>query len=247
MHEKVYRSVFGTFSIRRWVYATGPKKKIEYVPTDAWLGLPRGECSYVLEDWQQRLCVKETFAEGVDGLGAILGVKMSVETAEAMNRRLAKYAEPFRLQQPAPPAAIEETFVVATADGTSVPMHKEDRTTTPSAEAGTRQGSTRRAYIGAVYSIEPFVREPQDVWNELCRDQAAARRPHPQGKRLWAEMATYRSRMHPRFTCGRWKLANDCIGRFSRRTLAGHYPSACCQQGLAPGRPLAAIWLQPAL
>jgi hypothetical protein len=189
LHAKVYRSVFGTFSIRRWVYAPGPKKKIEYVPTDARLGLPRGECSYVLEDWQQRLCVKETFAEGVGGLGAILGVAMSVETAEAMNQRLAEYAEPFRLQQPAPPAATEETFVVATADGTSVPMHRTDRTTAPAAEAGTRQGSTRRAYVGAVYFIEPFVREPQDVWNELFRDQAAARRPRPQGKRLWAEMA----------------------------------------------------------
>lgn len=189
LHEKVYRSVFGTFSIQRWVYAAGPKKKIEYVPTDARLGLPRGECSYVLEDWQQRLCVKETFAEGVGGLGAILGVSMSVETAEAMNGRLAEYAERFRLQQPSPPAATEEMFVVATADGTSVPMHRADRTTTPSAEAGTRQGSTRRAYVGAVYFIEPFVREPQDVWNELFRDQAAVRRPQPQGKRLWAEMA----------------------------------------------------------
>jgi hypothetical protein len=116
-------------------------------------------------------------------------VAMSVETAEAMNRRLAEYAEPFRLHQPAPPAATEETFVVATSDGTSVPMHRADRTTTPSAEAGTRRGSTRRAYVGAVYFIEPFVREPQDVWNELFRDQAAARRPRPQGKRLWAEMA----------------------------------------------------------
>jgi len=35
LHEKGYRSVFGTFSIWRWVYAAGPKKKIEYVPTDA--------------------------------------------------------------------------------------------------------------------------------------------------------------------------------------------------------------------
>ena len=49
LHEKVYRSVFGTFSIQRWVHAAGPKRKIEYVPTDARLGLPGGECSYVLE------------------------------------------------------------------------------------------------------------------------------------------------------------------------------------------------------
>ena len=192
LHRKLYRSVFGTLSILRWVYARGAKKKIEYAPSDARLGLPRGECSYVLEDWQQRLCVKETFAEGVDGLAAILGVKTSVETAEEINLRMAEYAERFRLQQPAPPAASDETILVATADGTSVPMHRADRTTTPSAEAGTRKGSTRRAYVGAVYFIEPFVREPQDVLDELLRKQAAGRRPRPQGKRLWAEMASAR-------------------------------------------------------
>jgi hypothetical protein len=192
LHRKLYRSVFGTLSILRWVYAKGAKKKIEYVPTDKRLGLPRGEYSYVMEDWQQRLCVKETFAEGVDGLGAILGFEASVETAEEMNLRMAEYAESFRLQQPAPPAAAEETILVATADGTSVPMHRADRTTAPSAKAGTRKGSTRRAYVGAVYSIEPFVREPQEVWDELFREQAAARRPRPQGKRLWAEMAAAR-------------------------------------------------------
>jgi len=189
LHRKLYRSIFGTFPILRWVYAQGAKKRIEYAPTDTRLGLPRGEYSYVMEDWQQRLCVMEPFDAAVDGLGAILGFQVSVETAEDMNQRMAKYAEPFRIQQSAPPAPIEETILVATADGTSVPMHREDRTTAPSAEAGTRKGSTRRAYVGAVYSIEPFVREPLDVLDELFREQAATRRPHPQGKRLWAEMA----------------------------------------------------------
>lgn len=192
LRQKLYRSIFGTLSILRWVYARGAKKKIEYAPTDARLGLPHGEYSYVMEDWLQRLCVKEPFAEGVDGLGAILGFKASVETAEEMNLRMAEYAESFRSQQPAPPAATQETILVATADGTSVPMHREDRTTAPSAEAGARKGSTRRAYVGGVYSIEPFVREPQEVLDELFRAQAATRRPSPQGKRLWAEMAAAR-------------------------------------------------------
>lgn len=55
--ERWYRSIFGKLSIRRWVYARSAKKKIEYAPTDAKLGLPRGEYSYVLEDcggrWQR--------------------------------------------------------------------------------------------------------------------------------------------------------------------------------------------------
>jgi hypothetical protein len=191
-HERPYRSVFGTLSIRRWVYARGAKKKIEHAPTDARLGLPRGEYSYVMEDWAQRLCLKETFAGGVDGLAAILGFAPSVQTAEEMNLRMAEHAESFRIQQPAPAATAQETILVATADGTSVPMHRADRTRHPAPQAESRKGSTRRAYVGAVYSIEPFVREPQDVLDELLREQSAARRPRPQGKRLWAEMAAAR-------------------------------------------------------
>ena len=187
--ERWYRSVFGKLPIVRWVYARGAKKKIEYAPTDARLGLPRGEYSYVLEDWSQRLCVKEPFAEGVDGLSSILGVAPSVETAEEINRRMAEHAEAFRIQQPTPPPTEAETILVATADGTGVPMVREDRSETPHPQADGRSGATRRAYVGAVYSIEPFVREPQDVLNELFRDEASTRRPRPQGKRLWAEMA----------------------------------------------------------
>jgi len=187
--ERCYRSIFGKLPIERWVYARGAKKKVEYAPTDVRLGLPRGEYSYVLEDWLERLCVKEPFAEGVDDLSSILGVEPSVETAEEINRRMAEHAEAFRIQQPAPPTTGAETIVVATADGTSVPMCRADRSDTPHPETEGHSGATRRAYVGAVYTIEPFVREPQDVLNELFRDEASTRRPRPQGKRLWAEMA----------------------------------------------------------
>lgn len=72
-HRRWYRSIFGNLAIWRWVYAPGPLKKIEHVPTDVRLGLPRGANSYVLEDWLQRLCVTEAFAEDVDGLGGPAG------------------------------------------------------------------------------------------------------------------------------------------------------------------------------
>ena len=85
-----------------------------------------------MEDWLQRLCVKQPFAEGVDDLAAILGVEPCVQTAEEMNLRMAEHAESFRIAQPSPPASEEATILVATADGTSVPMHRTDRTTHPS-------------------------------------------------------------------------------------------------------------------
>lgn len=193
LHRRWYRSIFGTLAIWRWVYARGPRKKIEQVPTDAQLGLPRSEYSYVLEDWLERLCVKEAFAESVDGLGTLLGIEASVRTAAEQNRQMAEFAEGFRLQQPPPPASEEETILVATADGTSVPICAADRRPQPagkkSLELDSHPGTTRRAYLGAVYSIAAFVRQPKDVWDELFRNEAAPHRPRPQGKRLWAEMA----------------------------------------------------------
>ncbi len=187
--RRVYHSIFGELEIHRFVYVPGPKKKITYAPVDARLGLPRGEYSYVLEDWLEQFCVKEPFAEGVSGLAAILNLRPSVRTAEVLNRRMAEQAESFRLGQSAPEIPPEAEILVATADGTSVPMHCDDRTSTPATETGPKAGTTRRAYVGAVYNIAPFVRDADDILDELFREKASTRRPRPHQKRLWAEMA----------------------------------------------------------
>jgi hypothetical protein len=188
-HCRIYHSIFGKLEIDRYVYAPGAKKKIAYAPIDARLGLPRGEYSYVLEDWLERLCVKEPFAEGAANLEAILNLQPSVRTAEVLNRRMAEHAEAFRVAQAPAKASVEAEILVATADGTSVPMHPDDRTSTPSQAAGPEAGATRRAYVGAVYNIAPFVRDAEDILDELFREENAARRPRPEQKRLWAEMA----------------------------------------------------------
>ncbi len=188
VHRRIYHSIFGKLEIHRYVYAPGNKKKA-HSTLDARLGLPLGEYSYVLEDWLQQGCVKNSFAEGVSGLQALLNLQPSLRTAEVLNRRMAKHAEPFRLAQDPPQVPAAAEILVATADGTSVPMHVADRTLTPRATAGAKAGSTRRAYVGAVYNIEPFVRDPHDILDELFREESSSRRPSPQEKRLWAEMA----------------------------------------------------------
>lgn len=188
-HRRNYHSIFGKIEIHRYVYAPGPKKKITYSPVDVRLGLPRGEYSYVLEDWLERLCVKEPFAEGASNLAAILQLQPSVRTAEVHNRRMAEHAEAFRLAQDPAEVSSGAEILVATADGTSVPMRVDDRTSTPSNEAGPQAGTTRRAYVGAVYNIEPFVRDANDILDELFREESGTRRPRPEAKRLWAEMA----------------------------------------------------------
>jgi hypothetical protein len=124
MHARRYLSIFGEMLVPRFVYAVREGQKAEYVPLDARLGLPAGETSYVLEEWQQRLCVKDAFGQSVEDLKAILGQGVSVRTAEGMNRSMAEYAEAYRVAQPLPPAAEEAELLVTTGDGKGVIMRR---------------------------------------------------------------------------------------------------------------------------
>ena len=80
-----YLSIFGELQIGRWVYARREGQKIERVPLDERLGLPAGEFSYVLEDWLQRICIKESFDESVGSLRDLLGVAPSGRAAEVLD------------------------------------------------------------------------------------------------------------------------------------------------------------------
>lgn len=190
-HSRSYVSIFGKLVIHRRVYGTREGQKIEAVPLDARLGLPVGDFSYVLEDWQQRLCVKESFAEATGNLADLLGVAPSVRAAEVMNRKLADFAPSFRRDQPLPPVSEEGEFLVVTGDGKGIPMRRMGG---PKRSGGERRGKGEKAnkkqmsYVGAVYSIDPFVRTADDVLDELARKETAAKRPKPQHKHVAAEM-----------------------------------------------------------
>lgn len=191
LHARRYLSIFGELLIERRVYARRQGQKIEQAPLDARLGLPAGEFSYVLEDWLQRLCVKESFGEAVNSLRTILGLAPSERAAEQMNQRMSAHAEAFRLQQ-SPPGEEEGEILVATADGKGVPMrrplHERIHGSHPRRGKGEKANKKQMAYVGAVYSIDRFRRTADDVLDEVCRKQRAAERPQPQHKHVWAEM-----------------------------------------------------------
>jgi hypothetical protein len=222
---KFYRSIFGVLSVERYVYASGPKKKVEWAPVDARLSLPAGEQSYVLEDWMLRVCVKESFEEGVGSLRDLLGVNTSVRAAEIMTRNMAEHADSFSETKAAPDPDTEEEIIVLSADGKGVPMRrplaerlkehqKEHQAAATSEESsaedclsvheesaspkkkrlgpGEKRTRKQMAYVGAVYSIAPFVRTPDQVVDELRRKERQADRPRPQNKQVFAEMTRFR-------------------------------------------------------
>jgi hypothetical protein len=137
---KRYRSIFGVLAIKRYVYSAGAKRKVEWAPVDAKLGLPAGEQSYVLEDWMTRLCVKESFAEGVGSLRDLLGVKTSVRAAEVMARNMADHTETFSETKTRVDPEREQKILVLAADGKGVPMRRPLEQRLREEKAGTAAG-----------------------------------------------------------------------------------------------------------
>jgi len=190
-HWRRYFSIFGDGGWERYVYGSREGQRIEHVPLDARLGLPRGDFSYVLEDWSQRLCVKEAFDEAGSVLESLLGIPLCVRTLEAMNQRLSAEVETFQATQAPPPAAEEGALLVATSDCKGVPMCRpKAETPTPAhrRKKGEKANKKQMACVGAVYTIDPFVRTADDILDEVMRHQRGTQRPTPQHKRLWAEL-----------------------------------------------------------
>jgi len=190
-HDRRYVSIFGELTIERVVYGTREGQRIERVPLDERLGLPEGDFSYVLEDWGQRLCLKESFAEAGQSLEMLLGLRLGTRALEVMNRTVAGSAPAFRASWEVPPPEEEGSLLVVTADGKGVPMRRPPREGPKPHHRrtkGEKANKKQMACVGAVYTIEPFVRRAEDIIDEVLRDRKAEERPEPQHKHVWAEM-----------------------------------------------------------
>ena len=144
--------------------------------------------------------VDDAHAEAIRKLGTILGVEITVRASEDLNREQASDVEVFQDRLPVPDAAEEGPLLVVTADCKGVPLVRkalppDKATDTPlPALANQRRGKGEKANkkkmaaVGAVYTIEPFVRTADDVIEEVMRKKARERRPRPQNKRVRAEL-----------------------------------------------------------
>src|SRR5881227_1189143 len=104
---------------------------------------------------------------------------------------LGAYATPFRATIETPSADEEGPWLVVTADGKGVPMRrppKEGPKPHHRRTKGEKANKKQMACVGAVYTIEPFVRSADDILDEVLGDERAGDRPRPQHKHAWAEM-----------------------------------------------------------
>jgi hypothetical protein len=199
--SRPYLSVFGEVAIERVGYG---HERLEAAPLDARLHLPRRQYSYLLQQWLGAFVIDDAHAEAVKKLQTILGLSIAVKASEDLNREQASDVEPFQESLPVPEPTQEGSLVVVTADCKGVPLVRSALVATEEEEAtqeipasspphhrrgkGEKANKKRMAAVGAVYTIEPFVRTTDEVIDELQRKKAARRRPRPQHKRLRADL-----------------------------------------------------------
>ena len=196
-HKRPYLSIFGEMAIERTCYG---QDRIEAAPLDAQLHLPQRQYSYLLQKWLGSFVVDDAHAEAIRKLGMIFDLEIAVKASEDLNREQASDVEVFQNHLLVPEAATEGPLLVVTADCKGVPLVRKalppEKTTdtalpalaNPRRGKGEKANKKKMAAVGAVYTIEPFVRTADDVIDEVMRKKARERRPSPENKRVRAEL-----------------------------------------------------------
>jgi hypothetical protein len=119
--------------------------------------------------------------------------------------------------------------LVTTADGKGVPMRRplQERVRGHHRRTkGEKANKKQMSYVGAVYTIAPFVRTAKDVIDEVIRRERAKDRPKPQHKRVRVEMTHV--------------LENDAI-RNGKETLFGELSDDVARRNRGQQRPVVCL------
>lgn len=194
-------TIFGTVIANRIGY--GGRKINSLSPLDAELNLPAEQYSHGL---RQRVAV-EVARSGFRETAAIIekttAAKIGKRQAEELAYHSACDFDDFYHAQQAQSKKLEETgeIVVISADGKGVIVRTSDlrADTQKRAQAsskkldkrltkGEKRNAKRMATVASVYTINSFVRTPQQIVSPSDEDRKI-KRPRPMGKRVWASLA----------------------------------------------------------
>ena len=180
------RTVFGHHTIQAYVYAPGSHEKIELRPVDARLQLSDRHASYLFEEFSQYFCVDQAFKQAARGIELVLNQKASVDVLEHTNRQMGSQADEFLDHLPRPAASKEGELLIFTGDGKGVPLVKEKtHSGTVFEDQPERPGNRRMAILAGVYSVDRYVRTPEEIVAALFREGKRPeenQRPEPQFK-----------------------------------------------------------------
>jgi hypothetical protein len=201
LHDRQLETIFGSVTVSRTGYGAEGKPSLH--PLDSELNLPDEKYSHEVRRRVAIEAAKNSFDEGVKALEDYTGAHVPKRQFEELVTRSAQDFEDFYEMRQAHSRAAPYGggIVVLTVDGKGVVMRPEDlREATKRAAAkrsetftarlgqGRRMHAKRMASVAAVYTIEPFVRTPEDILAPARGEPEQQIRPRPEYKRVWASL-----------------------------------------------------------
>ena len=189
---RAVRTIFGEHAFTAFVYSRGARQKIELRPIDARLNLPDGKASYLFQEFSQLFCVEKAFGVGARQFETVFHQKVSVAVLEAVNRDMGAQADRFLNEQLSKPKArAEGERRVLTADGKGVPLVNADAQQVPAFDKKERPGNRRLATWGCIYTVDRFVRTPEQIVAALFRDRTVPQPPEDRPPPCFKQYRSY--------------------------------------------------------
>lgn len=185
--KRRYVSIFGKLCFERpYFYRKG---KDGQTPLDAELSLGDDCYSDFVREVSDYLGVYGVYHKVCDILERLLGLSLSTRVIQSNLGEDAADVSAYYAQRPAPVASSEAETLVIQADGKGVPMILEETKTDPvRLGKGEKHGRKKEAIVTSVYSIEAFIRTPEQVVASYYDKISLSKPCKPQNKHLWATL-----------------------------------------------------------
>jgi hypothetical protein len=175
-HTRTYLSLFGKVKVRRVGYRHRGLPAV--FPLDAEANLPRRGFSYVLQEFVNDCTRVGPFREAVRHMKKWVGQPVWEHSAETISRESSCDYDAYYDDRPAPDAAPDGDIIVASFDGKGVPMIKKEAAKLKAKPGkGEKRQKKKEALVGVCYTVDPKVREPDDIARALIyggRDEEGA-------------------------------------------------------------------------
>ncbi|PWU16419.1 MAG: ISKra4 family transposase [Bdellovibrio sp.] len=205
LREKSITSIFGKVEMERMGYGSPGEESL--FPKDAVLNLSEDSYSHGVRKLVALEASRGSFEDAIESVERATGVKVPKRQAQQLTEKAAMDFDGFyndgSTSEQAKAAANALPILALSMDGKGIVMRREDlkeatrekaEQTSPKLKKrlskGEKRNAKRMATVASVYSIDTFVRTPEQIAGEFspAKPVEPVRRPKPAAKRVWASI-----------------------------------------------------------
>ncbi len=167
-----YFSIFGKLKVPRTCYRI--KGQPGVMPLDAQANLPDRCYSYLLQEWMNLCCIRDSFDESNVTLERLFGLEVSQSRFEVVNQESANNYDEFYENKKLPDVESEGEIQVVSFDGKGVPVIKAEAAKIKSRLGkGEKRQKKKEATVGVGYTVDRNIRTPEEVAENLIFPEKA--------------------------------------------------------------------------